>query len=116
MKALMKEVEAAAQNELNRANEKFPLFNSAYEGWAVIQKEAKESEANLKAMAIALNDFTEDVFGNKDTRNILAIIKGAAAHAAAELIQVTAMCKKFEASRPEMINSKREDVKRNMHE
>lgn len=106
MKALIKEVETAAENELNRANEKFPLFNSTCEGWAVIQKEVKEFEANLKAMAIALNDFTEDVFGNKDTRNILAIIKDTAAHAAAELIQVTAMCKKFEASRPEMINPK----------
>lgn len=36
---LRKEVEAAAMAELNRANVKFPLFNSAHEGYAVILEE-----------------------------------------------------------------------------
>ena len=36
MNELRAEVEAAAQAELNRANEKFPLFNSRHEGYAVI--------------------------------------------------------------------------------
>lgn len=106
MKALIKEVEKATENELNRANEKFPLFNSACEGWAVIQKELNEFDIRMKAMVIALDGFTEDVFGSKDTTNIVRMIKERATHAAAELIQVAAMCEKFEASRPEMINPK----------
>lgn len=36
MNELRKEVEAAAMAELNRANAKFPLFNSTHEGYAVI--------------------------------------------------------------------------------
>lgn len=42
MNELRKEVEAAAMAELNRANAKFPLFNSTHEGYAVILEEAKE--------------------------------------------------------------------------
>ena len=33
MNELRKEVEAAAMAELNRANAKFPLFNSTHEGY-----------------------------------------------------------------------------------
>lgn len=106
MKALIKEVEKVTENELNRANETFPLFNSTHEGWAVIQEEVKEMDTELKAMAHALNNFTEDVFRNKDTTNIVRMIKEQATYAAAELIQVAAMCRKFEVSRPEMINPK----------
>lgn len=40
MNELRKEVEAAAMAELNRANAKFPLFNSTHEGYAVILEEA----------------------------------------------------------------------------
>lgn len=106
MKALIKEVETAAENELNRANEKFPLFNSTHEGWAVIQEEVKEMDTELTAMGHALNSFTEDVFRNKDTTNMVRMIKEQAISAAAEMIQVAAMCKKFEVSRPSMLNPK----------
>lgn len=40
MNELRKEVEAAAMAELNRANAKFPLFNSTHEGYAVILEAA----------------------------------------------------------------------------
>ena len=95
MKALMKEVQQAVENELSRANEKFPLFHSTHEGWAVIQEEVKEMDTVLEAMGHALNDFTEDVFRNKDTTNMVRMIKEQATYAAAELIQVAAMCRKF---------------------
>ena len=36
MNELSKEVEAAAMAELNRANAKFPLFNSTHEGLSLI--------------------------------------------------------------------------------
>ena len=44
MNELRKEVEAAAMAELNRANAKFPLFNSTHEGYAVILEEAEEAQ------------------------------------------------------------------------
>ena len=46
MNELRAEVEAAAQAELNRANEKYPLFNSRHEGYAVAlgkMEDAKEA-------------------------------------------------------------------------
>lgn len=52
MNELRKEVEAAAMAELNRANAKFPLFNSTHEGYAVILEEAEEAQEameNVKA-------------------------------------------------------------------
>ena len=55
MNELRKEVEAAAMAELNRANAKFPLFNSTHEGYAVILEEAEEAqeseELNMAAQA-----------------------------------------------------------------
>ena len=48
MNELRKEVEAAAMAELNRANAKFPLFNSTHEGYAVILEEAGKPRKQWK--------------------------------------------------------------------
>lgn len=48
MNELRKEVEAAAMAELNRANAKFPLFNSTHEGYAVILEEAEEAQEAME--------------------------------------------------------------------
>lgn len=42
MNELRKEIEAAAQAELNRANAIFPLFSSPHEGYAVTLEEIEE--------------------------------------------------------------------------
>ena len=54
MNELRKEVEAAAMAELNRANAKFPLFNSTHEGYAVILENAgKEKGISLPKNSMA---------------------------------------------------------------
>ena len=57
MNELRAEVEAAAQAELNRANERFPLFNSRHEGYAVTlgkMEEAKEALDNAESSLAVL--------------------------------------------------------------
>ena len=59
MNELRAEVEAAAQAELNRANERFPLFNSRHEGYAVTlgkMEEAKEALDNAESSLAVLWD------------------------------------------------------------
>ena len=60
MNELRKEVEAAAMAELNRANAKFPLFNSTHEGYAVILEEAEEAKELLMRYATPIY---EKIFG-----------------------------------------------------
>ena len=50
MTKLKEELVKAANNELNRANEKFPLFNSKHEGAAVIYEELEESKEALEIL------------------------------------------------------------------
>lgn len=50
MKELKQELVAAANKELNRANDKFPLFNSGHEGAAVIYEELQESKEALEEL------------------------------------------------------------------
>ena len=79
MNELRKEVEAAAMAELNRANAKFPLFNSTHEGYAVILEEAEEAqEAHMAIYAVdfdgtlAVTRFPEIV---EPKRKIVAAVK-----------------------------------------
>ena len=46
MQKLKEEITAAANRELNRANEQFPLFTSKHEGVAVAYEELEESKRN----------------------------------------------------------------------
>ena len=46
MQKLKEEITAAANRELNRANEQFPLFTSKHEGVAVAYEELEERERN----------------------------------------------------------------------
>ena len=43
-----------AQQELNRANAKFPLFNSTHEGYAVILEEAEEAQEAMENVKTSL--------------------------------------------------------------
>ena len=47
MQKLKEEITAAANRELNRANEQFPLFTSKHEGVAVAYEELEESKEAL---------------------------------------------------------------------
>ena len=50
MQKLKEEITAAANRELNRANEQFPLFTSKHEGVAVAYEELEESKEALEEL------------------------------------------------------------------
>lgn len=98
MQELLKIVREAAENELVRANEKFPLFSSKHEGYAVLLEEYQEArdEANMLEhhldflwMRIKNNEADEE----KNTP--ICRIETEAINLAAEAIQVAAMAMKF---------------------
>jgi len=103
MNELRKEVEAAAMAELNRANAKFPLFNSTHEGYAVILEEAEEAQEameNVKTSLAVLWDRVKGIevacFLDEDTTP--TAIFHQAIDAACEMVQTAAMLLKYEMS------------------
>lgn len=103
MNELRKEVEAAAMAELNRANAKFPLFNSTHEGYAVILEEAEEAQEameNVKTSLAVLWDRVKGIeaacFLDEDTTP--TAIFHQAIDAACEMVQTAAMFLKYEMS------------------
>ena len=48
MNAVESDVRALVDKELAAANERFPPFHSAHEGWAVILEEVDELKAEVK--------------------------------------------------------------------
>lgn len=110
MKELIQEIEQVVSGELQRANGKFPLFNSTHEGLAVIEEEIWEAAKELKELDRANDNFKQCVymnfFGSKErvykectqdetAHNDLRQLRDRAIKAAGELIQVAAMCDKF---------------------
>ena len=51
MQKLKEEITAAANRELNRANEQFPLFTSKHEGVADADEELEERKESLEELA-----------------------------------------------------------------
>jgi Cys-tRNA synthase (O-phospho-L-seryl-tRNA:Cys-tRNA synthase) len=97
MKKLLEEVEKLSVEELTRANENFPQFASAHEGFAVILEEVQEHQEDNHKMI----ELLDSVFGHIRTNDIqhtnefIKRLKESALHAAAGAIQVAAMCQKF---------------------
>lgn len=101
MERLRTEVQKVMMNELKRANEKFPLFNSAHEGISVIREELLEAYEELDALTDITYDTEQAVFKDKPNKDIHAIARQGAIAAicgACELIQVAAMYDKFRTS------------------
>lgn len=97
MKELLSDVEKLADNELLRANAKFPQFNSAHEGYAVILEEVDEHEDDAREIQrwiavmwpwIKKNDLQQ-------VKPCVENLRKCALHAAAEAIQIAAMAQKF---------------------
>lgn len=115
MNELRKEVEAAAMAELNRANAKFPLFNSTHEGYAVILEEAEEAQEAMENVNSSLAVFWDRVKGKeiacfleKETNQ--TAIYHQAIDAACEMIQTAAMLLKYEMSLGEKVGEKGENT------
>ena len=65
MQKLKEEITAAANRELNRANEQFPLFTSKHEGVAVAYKELEESKEALEELEASFKCLWDDVRGKE---------------------------------------------------
>ena len=95
MNAVENDIRALVDKELAAANERFPQFHSAHEGYAVIQEEADEmKEATDKVIGRMVSLCARVKYGN-DPERLLQMISEDAVNASVEAIQVAAMCKKF---------------------
>lgn len=65
MQKLKEEITAAANRELNRANEQFPLFTSKHEGVAVAYEELEESKEALEELETSFKCLWDDVRGKR---------------------------------------------------
>lgn len=100
MNAIEKSVKELVKEELKAANERFSLFNSAHEGYAVILEEVDECEHEMKQLKIWQNDFW-DMVKNNNLEMQERLLKGIyirAVNLAIEAIQVSAMCEKYRLS------------------
>lgn len=100
LKQLKESVMQEVQQELNRANEKFPLFNSPHESHAVILEEAEETEEALEDAKKSLAVLWDKVRG-KEVASFLEEVTHPGYLAekfvlvACEAIQAAAMCLKY---------------------
>lgn len=93
--AIENDIRALVDKELAAANERFPQFHSAHEGYAVIQEEVDElKEDTDKVIGRMVSLWARVKYGN-DPERLLQMISEDAINAACEAIQVAAMCKKF---------------------
>ena len=96
MNAIENQVRQLVDVELAAANERFPQFHSAHEGWAVILEELEEVDEAVSRAKASSEILWKNIRGNEDDADVYAIFLGEyAINAACEAIQVAAMCKKF---------------------
>lgn len=109
MERLRNEVKDITMAELQRANEKFPLFNSDHEGYAVILEEKEETEEALQVLRSQIKLLWDKVRGKMPTVPLpgdsfsTGKAYDAAVNVACEAIQAAAMIKKLEASREKYV-------------
>lgn len=98
MNAINKDIDELIFKELNHANEKFPLFASPHEGYAVVKEEIEEV---MDAVNILLEVFSNAWSGIKKNEPVfeqMQMVMKLAKHIATESVQVAAMCDKFTLS------------------
>lgn len=97
MNVIARQVRELVDVELAAANERFPQFHSAHEGYAVILEELQELQLETEYAAKNLDQAWENIKENRAKRTITDIdwTMKSAMKAACEAIQVAAMCQKF---------------------
>lgn len=97
MNAVENQVRGLVKVELSAANERFPPFHSAHEGWAVIREEADELSSEIAYLEGYLISMWNYVKTNRAdlVEEKVGRAHNYAIHAACEAIQVAAMCQKF---------------------
>lgn len=102
MKDILIEIDRIVADELERANKIHPLFHSDHEGVAIIEEEIMEVKVDLEMVDclfgnLKINVYRDNTDHIKKTKLVESLRQNAEL-AAAELIQVIAMCDKFEKS------------------
>ena len=95
MKELINTMHCIAANELNRANETFPQFNSKHEAIGVLDEEVYEMNAELEQTNKWLKDLRVAVYRDYDLNKPITEMEKKLSAALAEGVQVLAMLKKF---------------------
>ena len=95
MNAVENQVRELVKVELAAANERFPQFHSAHEGYAVIQEEVDELKEDMDRINCRIASLRARVRFNNSCEELASRIFDDAVNAAVEAIQVAAMCKKF---------------------
>lgn len=90
----LSDIQKLVNEELKEANKKYPLFHSDHEAYAVIKEEIEECEEDIRKMEMVLSYFWSNTKRDKNSDNLIEGMKKIAMHAAAEAIQVAAMCDK----------------------
>lgn len=91
----LSKIQALADEELKEANKKYPEFSSDHEAYAVIKEEVEECKEDVQEMEMVLSYFWGKVKRNRSSNDLISGMKKIALEAAAEAIQVAAMCDKF---------------------
>lgn len=91
-----------SEDELERANKDFPMFHSYHEGLSIIEEEIWEADEEKQNLANLFAVLKKRVFTDKeDKKSDCIAIRNTALKAAAETIQVAAMCQKMIESESE---------------
>lgn len=94
---IMKELGPLVVSELYRANQNHPPFHSSHEGMAVIEEEVEEAKESMECIEYCIRTLKSDVFHDRfdEAEADVKTMRRHALYAAAELIQVAAMCDKY---------------------
>ena len=95
MRELINLIDITAQAELNRANKKWPQFNSKHEARGVIDEEVYEMNAELEQTNKWLKDLRVAVYRDYDLNKPITEMEKKLSATLAEGVQVLAMLKKF---------------------
>ena len=88
-------IEKLVELELDEANEKYPLFHSPHEAYAVLKEEVEELEYEMEQISSKTNHLWSAVKCDRNTEDYADRIYAHAIFAAQEAIQVAAMCEKI---------------------
>ena len=102
MNAVEGKVLELVEIELAAANEKHPPFASQHEGYAVILEEIEEARAQINALEQHFGYAWDTIKHDASAKERVEMCKRFAVWAACELIQVAAMCEKFQKLEGEM--------------